>query len=194
VAATLSSLTFGGRLLALWRQQGRLLNRIEALQSGDGSRLPATGRVRAGLAPGSLVPARTLGRVEGSPVDLREVLDPGRETLLVFISAGCGPCRALLPDIRDWQGDRSLWLSPFVIASGPAPEARLLAEEHGIAPMLLDPARAVAAELGALATPSALLLKSDGTVATAMVRGAAAIRELVLGSRAGLPPPARAPS
>jgi methylamine dehydrogenase accessory protein MauD len=164
-------------LLGLLRQNGRLLERVAALEA----RLPAPGG-----EVGSTAPALMLPNADGVPTALRPA--HGERTLLVFTDPGCGPCNALLPEIGTWQrGD----LNVAVIAGGTPAEARANREEHGIDTVLIDEERRAFAAFAIDGTPSGILLGADGRIAAPRARGAAAVRVLAdraTGDAVGEPP------
>lgn len=75
-----------------------------------------------------------------------------------------------------------------------ATEAEKLAREHALSDVLIDEQSTVSQAYGATATPSAILVASDGTVRSAPVAGRAAIESLIRIALQGetRPTPARA--
>jgi peroxiredoxin len=78
-----------------------------------------------------------------------------------------------------WQRDSASKLTLAVISRG-SPEAnRVKFSEHGITPVLLQKDREVAESYQASGTPSAVLVRVDGTIGSPLAQGAEAIRGLV---------------
>lgn len=161
----------GRTLVAVVRQNGRLLMRIEALEKKLGVGRPA--------------PAFELPELGGSSLGLNDLLAKGRPLLLVFTEPGCAPCAALLPEIREWHSDLAHRLTVAVI-SRPDGESNRKIADHGITPVLLQRGRQVSRAYGLSGTPGAVLIQPDGTIAQPPALGAEAIRQLVT-EAAGLP-------
>lgn len=187
-------------LLAMLRQNGRLLLRVEALEGMQAGRAqgPAAGAeamltgAAAGLPVGALAPDFGLEGLEGSPVTLSALRDAGRPLLLLFISPGCGPCGALLPEIGRWQREHADLLRPVLISKGSARANRARAGEHGIADVLLQKRREVSDAYRVPGTPSAVLVSPQGTVVAPLAAGPDAIRALLASAIAASPAQAAA--
>jgi methylamine dehydrogenase accessory protein MauD len=160
-------------LVALLRQNGRILKRLDALESG--TEPPAWDDAGAGLPVGLPAPKFELPGLDGVPVTLDQLRAPGRPVLLLFTDPNCGPCNALLPEVRDWQRD----LTVAVISRGGAGANRAKAQEHGVARVLLQDDREVANAYACPATPTAVLVDADGRIARPAAPGAEAIRALL---------------
>jgi methylamine dehydrogenase accessory protein MauD len=160
-------------LVALLRQNGRILRRLDALESGVEP--PAWDDAGVGLPVGLAAPAFELPGLDGVPVTLGQLRAPGRPVLLLFTDPGCGPCNALLPEVRGWQRD----VTVAVISRGGADANRAKAEEHGIARVLLQNYREVANAYACPATPTAVLIDPAGRIAQPAAPGAEAIRALL---------------
>lgn len=128
------------------------------------------------------IPMAWLSRGAGpdaTRVTLRE-LAAQRPQLLVFLSAGCSPCREVAGHLSAW--------------SERLPELDLVAVQHAPAadfdldgtPVLYDESAGTARLLGTAGPPSAVLLGADGLLAGGPVHGPAAIVELVADIRAEL--------
>src|SRR5206468_4228462 len=90
-------------------------------------------RARAASEPGSsVVPATALDysmtTTAGGVISLRRLLQNGRRQLVVFIDPICGPCRALLGDLRPYLGPDEQ-VAVTVISRGPLGENADLARE-----------------------------------------------------------------
>jgi peroxiredoxin len=152
--------------VALWRQNVRL-------RSTQAWTPPPPLRI------GSRAPSFSLASVGGGAVTLNDLLVDDRPCLLTFVSPGCGPCAALLPEIARWYealGDRLLLP---VVSAGEAGAADDLAREHRLAQVLSDADATVSRDYGVPGTPCSVLIESDGTVGSAPATGQLAIEALV---------------
>src|SRR4029077_404959 len=144
----------------------------------------------AGLAVGSPAPAFNLPGVHGETMTLEALRSLGKPLVLLFTDPGCGPCNALLPDIGQWQRDHAAKLQVALISRGTAEANRAKITEPGVTNVLLQKDREIAEAYKAYGTPSAVLVRQDGTIATPLAQGADAIRALITTI---LTPPAPAP-
>ncbi|MDQ3945781.1 MAG: redoxin domain-containing protein [Actinomycetota bacterium] len=166
----------GWVLLHLLRQQGRLVLRLDALEGmvgGDAGDRP-------GLPVGTAAPSFALPDPWGAVIILEELLAPGRPLLLLFADPGCGPCNELFPDIARWQRDWRDRITIAVVSAGSAEANRAKATEHGLVHLVVQERREVAAAYATTATPSAVLVATDGRVASPLVAGGDAIWKLLL--------------
>jgi peroxiredoxin len=143
----------------------------------SGSRL-----VRDGLEPGTIAPTFVLPDLDGT---MRSLTDfRGRNVLLVFSDADCGPCDELAPDlvhIAKSEQDNALEL--VMISRGGRDENRRKAEEHSYPfPVLLQRSWEVSKQYGMFATPIAFLIDEDGVIAERVAMGGPAICELAAGN------------
>jgi thiol-disulfide isomerase/thioredoxin len=162
----------------LLRAHGRLLRRLERLEAPD--------------APGEPAPAFTLPAVRGGTVSLDRLRRGGAPVLLVFSDPGCGPCRALMPEVARWQRELAGRLTVAVVSAGEAAATRAEADAHGLRDVLLSPDRAVAGAHAARGTPAAVLIGADGRRRGAVAAGQPAIEALVRSVTGGAPAPAPA--
>ena len=164
VTAALALALGGWFAVHLLRQHGRLLVRLERLESAlaelgfDVADEPASGV--GGIAPGFVVPA-----IAGGTTGLHDLLAAGQPTVLVFTDPGCGPCQALMPEVARWQRDHGGEVTIAVLSSGARDAVLEEAGLHGIVRVLLDSGRSVAAAYEAFGTPAAVLVAPDATIA-----------------------------
>ncbi|MGA9285527.1 MAG: MauE/DoxX family redox-associated membrane protein [Solirubrobacteraceae bacterium] len=152
--------------VVLWRENRRL-------RSTDG---------RAAAVPrqiGALAPQFSLPSAAGRVVSLQGLLADERACVLTFVSPGCGPCAALLPELARWHDSITERLALTVVAPVEAMQAEALAREHALADVLIDEQATVMHEYGVWGTPSAVLVAADGTVRSAPVAGRVAIESLI---------------
>ncbi len=188
----------GWLLFHILRQQGRLLLRIEAIESRLGEAgfasmaVQEAGAERHGLAVGTQAPGFRLPDLYGELITLEALRSTGLAVVLFFTDPNCGPCAAILSEVSRWQRDYANKLTIAVVSRGPLQTNRSKAGEYGITRVLLQEDREVAAAYQASATPSAVLIGRDGTIGSPLAQGADAIRGLV--ARAvGLPVPRTVP-
>jgi thiol-disulfide isomerase/thioredoxin len=179
--------------LQLLSQNGRVLGRVEALEAAlersmgalgvgeDGGTVlePLGAGLRgAGLAVGSPAPDFDLESIVGERASLASLLSSGRRVMLVFSDSGCGPCDALMPDVARWQREHHAQLQIAVIASGDVERNREKATRHQLARVLLQSEREVANAYQSYGTPTAVVIGTDGLIASPSVAGSEAITKL----------------
>jgi peroxiredoxin len=171
----------GWLLLNLIRQNGRLLLRIEALEARLGA-APAESTAPqpvAGLPVGTSAPGFELASLDGAPLTLDALRAPGKSAMLVFSDPGCGPCMALLPDLARWQTEYASKLTIALLSRGTREANRAKLSEHGLTHVLLQQDREVATVYQVQGTPSAVIVRADGTIGSPLAPGAEAIAALV---------------
>jgi peroxiredoxin len=172
--------------LGLFRQHGTMLLRLEALESG--SPAPATvSAPEAGLAVGSAAPEFSLSGLDGETMTLASLRSHERPVLVLFTDPQCGPCNALLPEFGEWQREHERALTIAIVTRRDADANRPKAREHGLVNVLLQADNETADAFSVPATPAAVLVSAEGTVASPAALGADAIRALVRSS-ANRPP------
>lgn len=173
----------GWVLFQIVRQNGRLSLRLDALEGGTEVIEPAqsSGHQHSsrGLPPGSPAPAFSLPNLNGDVTTLSDVLMPNNPTMLLFTDPGCGPCNALLPDIGKWQALYSDRISLVLISRGDVEANQAKANEYEIGNILLQENFEVATAYESNGTPSAVLVRPDGTIGSHTVGGVDAIRQMV---------------
>jgi peroxiredoxin len=172
----------GWVLFQIMSQQGRLLLRLEALEarSSEAGEAPSqAAAVAAGLAVGTPAPSFTLPTLTGEPTSLQALRALGKPVVLVFSDPGCGPCSALLPELGRWQRDHASKLVVALISRGTVEANRPKVTKFGLRHVLLQKDREVAQAYLASGTPSAVLVRRDGTIGSPLAQGADAIRALI---------------
>lgn len=171
--------------LQTMRQQGRMLLRLEALETQPAAAGSAIQSGTAhGLPVGTPAPAFRLAPLFPSSqpaemITLEMLRAKGKPVVLVFSDPDCGPCTALLPEASRWQRDYAGKLTLVFVSRGIAKANRRKASEHGITQVLLQQDREVAEAYQAYGTPSAVLVRPDGVIGSPLAQGADAIRVLV---------------
>lgn len=179
----LGLLALGLSTLYLFRQNGRLLLRIEALESRVLSRNPPAAAHPAppwnGLPLGSKAIPFELPSLVGGRTTLDDLLRNNKPLLLITTDPKCGPCNSLLPDIASWQKNLASEINIVLISHGRYADNRSKAAEYNLQNVLVAKNHAVAEKYHAVGTPTAVLIRGDGTIGSSAVGGADRIRELV---------------
>jgi uncharacterized membrane protein YphA (DoxX/SURF4 family) len=185
LAAALAIAFLAWFAVSVVHQNGRMLARIESLEAALGGPAPAGHAHRLTfdapkdrLRAGALAPDFAVHDLSGEARTLATLLAGRDQLLLTFLSAECGPCSTLLPEVADWQRATG-GPGVAVIASGSMERNRANAAEHGLRDVLLTPNGNIAARYGVLGTPAAVMIRQDGTLASEVAVGAREIRELV---------------
>jgi hypothetical protein len=157
----------------LTRQNGRLLERLDALEGAER-------RERGILAgPGEPMPRFELPDLAGHRVTLEELLAPGRGVVLVFTDPGCHACDPLMPVIgrrRRSLGDGPI---PVLISRGDAAANEAKVAEHGIELILLQEGFDLPKSVGVAGMPGAIAVDREGRIASEPTLGTEAVRELL---------------
>ena len=166
-------------LIGLLPHQGRLLLRLEALETALGQ-----GRVH-GLPVGEKAPDFELRDLAGRHVTLASLRSSERPVLLFFTNPHCGPCDELLPKVGHWQQQHGDRLQIAVISRDSVEVNRAKAARHGLRTVLLQRKREVVAAYQVESTPAAVLVDAGGRVASQLAYGPGGIEELVERGRIG---------
>jgi peroxiredoxin len=112
--------------------------------------------------------------LEGNTVELADFR--GEETLVLFWNPGCGFCQQMLPDLKEWEANAPEGAPKLLVVSAGSEKAN---KEMALAsPVLLDQEFGVGRAFGASGTPSAVLVDTEGKVASQVAVGAPAVMEL----------------
>ena len=184
-------------LVHLLRQNGRLLVRLEILEesvAAGGSIAPSQNGTPIdqgeGLPVGSTAPEFGLSGLHGESLTLEALRASGKPVLLFFTDPGCGPCNAMLPEVGRWQQEHAQKLTLALVSRGEVEENKTKASEHGLKNVLLQKDWEVSESYEVRGTPSAVLIGTDGKIASPVAGGAEGIRGLLsyaVGERAQLP-------
>ena len=158
----------------LLRQNGRLAQRIEALEA----RLGPDVVKQPGLDIDAEAPDFALPNLAGGRVSFDELRRSHPDLLLFFSEPGCGACDAMLVDVARWQRDHRDRLHIVPISRGGVEANRDKMNAAGLTGVLLQEDREVAQAYLVDATPSAVLV-TGGRIASHVVAGDEAIRSLV---------------
>jgi peroxiredoxin/uncharacterized membrane protein YphA (DoxX/SURF4 family) len=168
----------------LLRQNGRLLLRLEAVESHLGLQPQEVAPIQEAKAPrglpvGSPAPAFTLPSFNGGDVTLQSLLAAGKPLLLLFSSPTCGTCVDLLPEVGQWQRDYADHFTLALINRGELNALRSKIATHELANVLLQQENELAEAYQSTGTPSALLVAADGTIRSPLAAGIHEVRALV---------------
>jgi thiol-disulfide isomerase/thioredoxin len=158
------------------------LERLEQRVALEAPPLPGSPDVpalTAGLSLGAPAPTFQLSSVDGTPQLLPPIAVQSRPTIVLFVDPDCGPCHALLPNVERWRQEYRASCAIIVISRGTAEVNRAKFQHHPHGSYLLQRDREVAAAYRVEVTPSAVLVRPDGTIGSTVHAGAEAIRRLV---------------
>jgi len=128
-----------------------------------------------GLPVGLPAPTFAWPDLKGNPKSLVAFTETGLPTMLIFTGPRCGACKAMYPDVGRWQRSLAGRLN-IVVMTGDTVEQNLpLIEEHGLDNVVLQENYETMYEYRIRATPTAIVVAPDLTVATLPATGAASI-------------------
>jgi peroxiredoxin/uncharacterized membrane protein YphA (DoxX/SURF4 family) len=182
----ISAVAFLRRVL---NQQTTLLERIEAMKrvvDEDYAEPAPLVREDAALADGFPVgapaPFFSLAAIGGSSVSLDDLLESGKEVLLIFVSPNCAPCKTLLPLVSTWERDYADRFTLALLSKGTSQEIQSGIAKYGATHLLLQGEGTVADDYQAKWTPAAVFVSPYGKIASRIAYGDEAIRALVTAS------------
>jgi peroxiredoxin len=189
VALALVTLVCGIAIYYVIVQQGRILLRLESLETSQrqgGASRPRSENVD-GVPAGSVLNDFELRSLAGGRMTLSQFR--GRKVLLIFFDPACGYCRELLLQLRDFAASSDADAPvPLIIAEGPDEENRKLVEEHGIRhPVLMQDSREVAELYHVFVTPAGYLVDERGVTVGGMLAGKDQILAAGRGTRVAAP-------
>ncbi len=165
-------------------QQTQIMRRMEILEltALDGGREIERENLthpNKGLPIGAPAPDFVLPDTNGRDVSLENLLMQAKPVLFFFISPTCNPCAALLPEIERWQAELKGKLNFVFVSSGKGKENLEKLAGGEFKQILLQKDREVALLFGAEWTPTAVIVNTDGTIASRTAVGDKAIREML---------------
>jgi peroxiredoxin len=178
----------GWLLVHLLGQNGRLLVRLDRIEAAledadieiaDEDEEDDEDEEEEGLAFGAPAPAFSLSGLYGETMTLDSLRAAEKPVLLLFTDPGCGPCNAMMGDVGKWQRDLSEKITLAVISRGSLEDNRSKAKQHNLTHVLMQKDNEVADAYKTFGTPTAVLVRPDGTIGSAAAGGAQAIRTLV---------------
>lgn len=167
----------------LYRQHGRVLLRVDQLEralASAGSTVAPSQPALPGLPIGTPAPLFDLPSVAGARVRLDALLDGTKGLVLMFVEPECELCVSLLPEVRRWQSEYADKTRFAVISAGSSVRNREMADRHGLPDILLQEKLEVSEAYKVPATPSAVLVRPDGTIGSRVATGRAAIVSVLM--------------
>jgi hypothetical protein len=171
--------------LQTWRENRRLREELADVQKIAAAMPP-------GLPVGALAPSFAVRDADGEVLTLDALRARGQAIALMFVSPGCGPCSSLVPEAEaaGWRDAFGNNLTLALVGAGTM--ARYEAAERrvgGTPSEIREQVPEVAREIDELhelfaayrlfATPSAVIVTPEGTIASATVNGRPAIEALI---------------
>jgi thiol-disulfide isomerase/thioredoxin/uncharacterized membrane protein YphA (DoxX/SURF4 family) len=176
-----AALLYLRQVLAKQNQLARQIEIMQVLGHEHGGEVEREGLTspEGGLPVGAPAPKFELPDLSGEKVRLEHLLKRGKAMLFLFVSPTCAPCEALLPEIAAWKTEFSGKLDLIFISLGSAKDNEEKFAAIADKTILLQQKMETAALFEAKWTPSAVLVNSDGVIASRVAAGDAAIRELI---------------
>lgn len=165
-------------LQQLFRQNRQMVIRLRILEAGSPAGAQIAGDAPAAPAAGAPAPDFALPDLANQVKTLSSLLEEGRPVFLVFTDPHCAPCNALMPEIAEWQRDNTARISTWIISAGSVEDNLAKVSEHGIRNVLLQSEREVQQAYHVAGTPSAVVVRPDGTIGSPIAPGPDAIRML----------------
>src|SRR5215204_6182192 len=176
-------------LVHLLGQNGRLLVRLDAIEAAledadielpdDDDEDEEEEEEEEGLPFGAPAPAFSLSGLYGETMTLDALRAAEKPVLLLFTDPSCGPCNAMMGDVGKWQRDLSEKLTIAVVTRGSLEDNRSKAKQHNLTHVLMQKDNEVADAYQTYGTPTAVLVRPDGTIGSGAAGGAQEIRTLV---------------
>jgi thiol-disulfide isomerase/thioredoxin len=170
-------------MLQLYKQNGRLLQRVEALEQRPGSdalqpgpRTVSNDKPWVGLPRGSLAPDFRLPDLAGQWHSLQSLLAEPKPLMLLFTDPECGPCKAMLPAVASWHAEYADIVKIVIVSRGKAKkDLKNLDPQLNV---LVQQGSEVAAAFECHGTPGAVWIGSDGRIKSHVVQGSIEIERL----------------
>src|SRR5262249_7439956 len=155
-------------IFQLVRQQGRVILAIEALSEARPAEISTSAAPPRGIiAAGHRAPHFTLLDSERRERSLGDMLELGRQVLLLLTNPHCGPCEALLPEISGWHETHRDCVN-IVVAMEQNKNKQGSIPTQGMLPIMRQREREVSLAYGAAGTPAAVLIHPDGTLGSSL--------------------------
>lgn len=194
-------------LVHLLGQNGRLLVRLDRIEAAledadiefdlddDEDEEDEEDEEAEGLPFGAPAPAFTLTGLYGETMTLDALRAQGKPVLLIFSDPSCGPCNAMMGDVGKWQREHADKLNVALITRGSLDENRKKQQQSNLTTVLIQQNSEVADAYLTFGTPTAVLVRPDGTIGSGAAGGADEIRTLVKQALEGrVPVPAPRPA
>lgn len=171
-------------LKKITEQQTQIIRRIEMLEvlSHEGGREIEREDVlnpNEGLPIGAPAPDFAARDLSGKIISIDNLLIKNKPMVLFFVSPTCIPCQSLLPEIENWQNDLKDRINFVFVSKGKEKENAEKFGGGGFKQILLQKENEIAEAFNAVWTPTAVLISSEGIIASPLAAGDAAIRSLI---------------
>jgi peroxiredoxin len=155
-------------------------------QGGNGAAAAAPAAAVAAKGSGQPAPEVSLPDLSGNTVNLSDF--KGSPTMVLFWNPGCGFCRKMADELKEWEANPPAGAPKLLIVSTGTVEAN---QALGLSsPTVLDEGFQTGRAFGASGTPSAVLVDAEGRIASAVSVGGPNVMAMARGEQA--PPPAPA--
>ena len=178
-AAELVAIGLGIALAALVAFCFRLQSENKRLQSRVDRQNEWLSAFPPGLPVGANAPRFALPSVGGETVTMDALLARGNPVALVFVSSGCAPCLAILPDIARWQRQLADRITIALPGLGKVSELQPLADQYGLRDVLADEKSEVLAAFRGGSTPSVVIVGADGKIGSRLRSTHAIVEALI---------------
>jgi methylamine dehydrogenase accessory protein MauD len=132
------------------------------------------------LPLGEAAPDFELPNLQGQKLTLEALRASGKPVILLFTDPNCGPCTAMIPDVGRWQKEYAEKLTVALVSRGEPEENAISASEHDLTNVLLQEDWEVADAYGVDGTPSAVMVQTNGTIASPVLEGAKEVGEFLV--------------
>lgn len=136
-------------------------------------------RISRGLPVDSTAPPFDLPDYHGGRTSLSGLLSHGRPLMLMFSNPKCGPCAAVFLEVGNWQREHRDQLTIAILTQGGIKDNFVNVARNGLETVLFQQEREIADAYEATATPTTVIVRTDGTIATRLAAGADEIRAML---------------
>ena len=176
-------------IVQLLGQNGRVMARLDRIESAlEDADIDVESDDVTGLPVGSHAPGFSLSGAYGETMTLDALRSAAKPVLLIFTDPRCGFCETTLEDATQWERELAETLTFAVIADGAADKVRKKMAKHKLRHLLVEQRSQVSKAFRVTQTPSAVLVRPDGTIGSGLVAGVDPIRALVTEAREGREP------
>ncbi len=154
------------------------LDLVIASQSKQVERQSAGNPIDA-LPIGAPFPDFAIDAASGEKITSASILAKGKFVLYLFFGTSCRACRAMVPDIAQFAKNHSADLQIIVVSNGKGEDNLEKFGEVGASAILLQDSRELALSVNAKWTPTAIVVRPDGIIASQATVGDQAIRDLM---------------
>ncbi len=152
----------------------------------------AAGPLDIGLPIGTPAPDFELPGITGERRSLKSLLAGGKDLVLIFTSPWCKSCEVVAGNLTRWKYEMSGLPNIVLVSRGSAKENLNKLKGFDASSILLQEKSEVAAAYDCSATPTAVLVSGQGLIASQLVSGGLAIKQLLASSvKRGMPEPAK---